>query len=188
MPDRIDDPGVDHVAAAAAAARRDEPTVKRDGSARSAPIEGVAVQRTRVYGDQRGALIPFMDLREPFWSEPVVYGYFITVRPGRIKGWGMHELQADRYFVAGAHLRVALFDGREQSPTRGNVHEIHFTPETPGLVRIPPGVWHADQNWGERDAIIVNYPTRAYDPDAPDKYRIDPHSGVIPFDWTVRDG
>ena len=25
----------------------------------------------------------------------------ITIRPGRIKGWGMHHLQHDRYWVAG---------------------------------------------------------------------------------------
>ncbi len=36
--------------------------------------------------------------------------------------------------------------------------------------------------------FVMNYPTRPYDPDVPDKYRIDPHAGVIPFDWSVRDG
>ena len=35
---------------------------------------------------------------------------------------------------------------------------------------------------------IVNFPTVAYTPDAPDKHKIDPHSGVIRFDWTLRDG
>ena len=100
----------------------------------------------------------------------------------------MHDLQTDRYFVPRGQIRVALFDGREDSPTRGAVHEVYFTPATPGLVRIPPGVWHADQNWGESDAIVTNFPTVPYDPDLPDKYRIDPHAGVIPFDWTLRDG
>jgi len=54
-------------------------------------------------------------------------------------------------------------------------------------VRIPPGVWHADQNTGDIDAVILNFPTRPYDPADPDKHRIDPHSGEIPFDWTLRD-
>ena len=66
--------------------------------------------------------------------------------------------------------------------------QVNFTVRTPGLLKIPPGVWHADENWGEDEALIVNFPTRAYDPAAPDKYRIDPHSGVIPFDWSTRDG
>jgi hypothetical protein len=44
------------------------------------------------------------------------------------------------------------------------------------------------QNWGETDARVLNFPTRPYDPAKPDKLRIDPHSGVIPFDWELRDG
>lgn len=178
----------DAVAKVAAAAHKDEPTVTRDGRARPAAVDGVVVERTAMHADNRGALIPFIDARKPFWSEPVVYAYCFTIRPGVIKGWGMHELQTDRYFVARGHVRVALFDGREDSPTRGAVHEVQFTPETPGVVCIPPGVWHADQNWGDEDAVIVNFPTRAYDPDVPDKYRIDPRAGIIPFDWTLRDG
>jgi dTDP-4-dehydrorhamnose 3,5-epimerase len=172
----------------AAAAERDRPTVTRDGKSRPAPIEGVVVERTTVHADARGSLTAFIDVREPFWSEPVVYGYCFTIRPGRIKGWGMHERQTDRYFVAGSHVRVGLFDGREDSPTRGVVHEVYFTPATPGLVAIPPGVWHADQNWGGADAMITNYPTHPFDPDVPDKQRIDPHAGVIPFDWSLPDG
>ena len=32
-----------------------------------------------------------------------------------------------------------------------------------------------------------DFPTRPYDRDNPDKYRIDPWSGEIPFDWTLKD-
>jgi hypothetical protein len=41
---------------------------------------------------------------------------------------------------------------------------------------------------GETEARIVNFPTRPYDHESPDKYRIDPHSAMIPFDWELRDG
>jgi dTDP-4-dehydrorhamnose 3,5-epimerase len=123
-----------------------------------------------------------------FWAEPVVHAYRITIRPGRIKGWGMHKLQADRYFVCGGRLRVVLYDGRTDSATQGAFDEFAFDETTPALVRIPPGVWHADQNTGDVDATIVNFPTREYDRENPDKYRVDPHSGEIPFDWTLRDG
>jgi dTDP-4-dehydrorhamnose 3,5-epimerase len=47
-------------------------------------------------------------------------------------------------------------------------------------------VWHADQNTGDRDAVLMNFPTRAYHHDNPDKYRIDPWSDEIPFDWTLK--
>jgi dTDP-4-dehydrorhamnose 3,5-epimerase len=180
--------GQDVIAAVAAAAARDVPTVTRAGEALPGPIDGVVVERVRVLADNRGTLAPFLDIRDDFWREPVVYAYLFTIRPGVIKGWGMHEHQTDRYFVASGLVRVALFDGREESPTRGNVHEVYFTPQTTGAISIPAGVWHADHNWGETDALIVNFPTRPYDPDDPDKHRIDPHAGVIPFDWSLRDG
>jgi len=141
-----------------------------------------------VRGDHRGSLFEIANFDEPFWKEPVVYAYAITVRPGRIKGWGMHKLQTDRYAILGGSVRVVLFDGRASSPTRGVIEEHQLSADSPSLLAIPPGVWHADQNWGEADAMIVNFPTRPYDRDAPDKYRIDPHSGEIPFDWSLRDG
>jgi dTDP-4-dehydrorhamnose 3,5-epimerase len=151
-------------------------------------MAGVVYERLGGHHDHRGSLMSFMDSRRPFWQEPVVYAYAITIRPGRIKGWGMHRIQHDRYCVVNGKLRVVLYDDRADSPTRGTFAQFHFTDASPGLLRIPPGVWHADQNWGDTDALIVNFPTVAYDAARPDKYRIDPHSGVIPFDWRLADG
>lgn len=181
-------PGSDPVSAAIDAAVRDQPTVDAESKELSSEIVGVEVKRLTTHADPRGALTPMLDVRDPFWGEPVVYGYRFSILPGRIKGWGMHELQTDRYFVVAGNVRVVLFDGREGSPSAGLFMEINVTDRTPGLVRIPPGVWHADQNWGDTEAHVLNFPTRPYDPDHPDKYRIDPHSDTIPFDWTVRDG
>ena len=44
-------------------------------------------------------------------------------------------------------------------------------------------MWHADQNFGSREAMIMNFPTRPYNRAHPDKHRVDPHSDAIPFDW-----
>jgi dTDP-4-dehydrorhamnose 3,5-epimerase len=174
--------------AAPPAARRDEPTVGGTDQAMARRIDGVMVRRIPGHHDSRGALFPFLDGADPFWREPIAYGYLYTVAPGRIKGWGMHRRQADRYFVAAGDLRVVLYDDREGSPDRGNFCEFYFTVNHHGLIYIPPGVWHATQNFGRTLARVVNLPTARYDPASPDKYRIDPHSGQIPFDWGLRDG
>ena len=84
-------------------------------------------------------------------------------------------------------MRIVLCDGRTTSPTYRRFAEFQFTDETPGLLCIPPGVWHADQNTGDRDAVIINFPTRPYNHDQPDKYRIDPSSDKIRFDWALKD-
>lgn len=168
-------------------ATRDAVTVDSSGRRVAPGIEGVIVEEGKWHVDHRGALAEIVNFDSPFWIEPVVYAYCFTIRPGRIKGWGMHKLQADRYFVASGKVRVVLHDGRRRSATFGQFNQLFFA-GAPALVRIPPGVWHADQNWGDRDAILVNYPTRPFNHAEPDKYRIDPHSGEIPFDWSLPDG
>jgi dTDP-4-dehydrorhamnose 3,5-epimerase len=168
-------------------AQRDAPTVTASGQ-RMARIDGVELLRLTPEPDHRGSLTEVLTAANPFWREPVVHSYLFTMRPGRIKGWGMHKRQADRYLGVRGEVRVVLFDGRTDSPTHGVYDQYFLGEELPSLLRIPPGVWHADQNVGPGEAAILNLPTVAYNPDDPDKYRIDPHSGEIPFDWNALDG
>ena len=60
------------------------------------------------------------------------------IRPGRIKGWGMHELQTDRYLVANGKIRVVLYDGRTDHESHGRIAQFFFTEATPGLLATPP--------------------------------------------------
>lgn len=168
-------------------APRDAPTINGEGRLLIA-IDGVELARLAPMVDHRGSMLEVIDVTAPFWREPIVHAYQFTILPGRIKGWGMHKLQADRYFLGAGRVRVVLYDGRADSPTHGSYAQFHFAAEAPGLLRIPPGVWHADQNTGAEEARLLNFPTRAYDRANPDKYRVDPHSGEIPFDWTLGDG
>jgi dTDP-4-dehydrorhamnose 3,5-epimerase len=178
----------DVLAAVAKAAQRDARTVDSEGKLLPPSIDGVNVKRLAAHADHRGELTALLNVRDPFWEEPVVYAYEFTINPGRIKGWGMHEKQTDRYFAGNGKIRVVLFDGREDSPTAGLLVVLHFGELSPGLVSIPPGVWHADHNWGDTKARVINFPTRPYDPGNPDKFRIDPRAGIIPFDWDLPDG
>jgi dTDP-4-dehydrorhamnose 3,5-epimerase len=167
---------------------KDAPTVDHDGRRTASGIAGVKHVTLVSHVDHRGSLTEAVNFEHDFWDEPVVYSYGVTIRPGRIKGWGMHKRQADRYFIAAGFVRVVLYDGRTESPTFRSFAEFALTQESRALLRIPPGVWHATQNWGETDAVLVNFPTRAYDREDPDKYRIDPASATIPFDWSLPDG
>jgi len=166
---------------------RDVPTIGAEGRQRT-QLEGVVVAPGIVHADHRGTLMETINFDDDFWEEPVVYAYSFTVAPGRIKGWGMHKLQTDRYAILAGGIRVVLYDGRPDSSTFQRFAEFYFSDEAPGFLRIPPGVWHADQNIGEASCRVINFPTRPYDRDTPDKYRIDPASGEIPFDFTLRDG
>jgi dTDP-4-dehydrorhamnose 3,5-epimerase len=47
-------------------------------------------------------------------------------------------------------------------------------------MNIPAGVWHADRNIGDKDAVVVNFPTIQYDHADPDKYRLPLDTDQIP--------
>jgi hypothetical protein len=48
------------------------------------------------------------------------------------------------------------------------------------IVNVPINVWHADHNIGDRDAVVVNFPTTPYDHAAPDKWRLPIDTPLIP--------
>ena len=169
-------------------AARDRAMVLPDGRRIDVGIEGVVVERLPRHVDHRGSLIELLNFEMPFWYEPIVHCEFVVTSPGRIKGWGMHKLGHDRYFMGSGKTRIVLYDGRVRSPTFENFGELYFSDESPGLLRIPAGVWHANQNWGDTDAQFLIFNTRPYDHAHPDKYRLDPLDGPIKFDWSLRDG
>src|SRR5450631_2758553 len=90
-------------------ATADEPTVDGAGRRLATGIEGVVYGRAVSHVDHRGSLTEAVNFDDDFWDEPVVYSYLVTISPCRIKGWGMHRKQADRYFVCQGKIRVVLY-------------------------------------------------------------------------------
>lgn len=80
-----------------------------------------------------------------------------------------------------------LYDGRENSPTRGVINEVHLGDARPALIVIPIGVWHGLQNLGACDARVLNFPTVAYNYKDPDHWRLPYDTSEIPYKWTSSD-
>lgn len=119
-----------------------------------------------------------LGLYDTAWAahdEPLVYTHAFTILPGRAKGWGRHEHHDDRYALLSGSIEIALCDMRMGSATRGAGVIIPVHDGDRQLVVIPRGVWHATRNVGETEAIVVDFPTRPYCHEAPDKY-------VLPLD------
>lgn len=79
-----------------------------------------------------------------------------------IKGWAVHHQQVDRYFFYSGSLKLVLYDARESSPTRGMINELYFSEANRSLVAVPPGVYHAVENVGTTDALMINFPSEPY--------------------------
>jgi dTDP-4-dehydrorhamnose 3,5-epimerase len=151
------------------------------------PIEGVVVHPLRVVPDERGRLMEIMRRDDPFFSG---FGqvYLSTVYPGVVKAWHYHRVQEDRFTCIRGMVKAVLYDDRKDSPTRGALNEIFLGEHKPCLVVIPAGVYHGWKCISEYEAYVINVPSEPYNRSNPDEFRVDPHSGEIPYDWSRKDG
>jgi dTDP-4-dehydrorhamnose 3,5-epimerase len=150
-------------------------------------IDGVEVRRSKVLCDERGRLGEIMRADDP-WFKKFGQVYFTTTYPGVVKGWHFHKRQTDHIYVTRGSVKIALYDDRKESPTRGVVNEVYLGEHCPGMVRVPPGIQHGWMAVGQTEAFIVNLVSEMYDYASPDEFRTHPHDNAIPYDWTAKDG
>lgn len=167
-----------------ASARKDGPQVTSDWQKVAATIDGVSVREVLHVPRDHGVIT---EIYRPEWDSsglPVVHIYQSRLFPGAIGAWSCHAKTVDRLFINQGHVKLVLFDGREESTTFGRVMELHVGDARPAFVVLPIGIWHGLQNLGSTDALMVNIPSRAYDYDDPDHYRLPYDSPEIPYSWT----
>lgn len=167
---------------------RDQQTVSSDGQSVASRIAGVTVRMATTLPDERGELCEIYNPAWGFSDAPLVYVYQVAIRPGRVKGWVVHYEQDDRLFISTGVFKIVLYDGRLDSPTHGQINVLHLGERNRGLLLIPRGVYHAMQNIGQTEAIFLNMPTRAYQHEKPDKYRLPLDTDLIPYRFDDRLG
>jgi dTDP-4-dehydrorhamnose 3,5-epimerase len=167
-------------------ARKDSQLVTKDWQTIQQPIDGIVVREVLHVPRDHGIIT---EVFRPEWDPtglPIVHIYQSRLFPGAIGAWSCHAETIDRLFVNQGHLKVVLYDGREGSKTEGKVMEMFAGDSRPCFVVIPSGIWHGLQNLGSSDALIINCPTKAYDYEDPDHYRLPYDSPEIPYQWTTR--
>lgn len=148
-------------------------------------IEGVAVYPLRQIPDERGKIMHMLRCDAEHFEK---FGeiYFSVVNPGVVKGWHLHKKMVLNYAVVSGMIKLALYDDRKGSKTRGQVQEIFLGEDNYCLVRIPALVWNGFKGIGKRPAIVANCATIPHDPK--EIVRIDPFKNDIPYDWTLKHG
>ncbi len=146
-------------------------------------IEGVVIQSAVTHVDDRGTLCEIQGPHRAIHPAPIVSVYQFTIRPGMIKGWHVHRLHDDRIFLSQGHLKIVLYDDRQESPTYGIVNEIYRSELDRTVMVIPAHVYHAHQNIGTADALLISMPTRPYQHDDPDVYRLPVDTSQIPYSF-----
>ena len=144
-------------------------------------IEGVEVKESVVHRDGRGFFCEIIMRSDDFFQGRFGQLSHSMAHKGVFKAWHMHKKQTDWMYVATGDIKLALYDTRKDSKTKGRLQEM-LIGETHGhkVIKIPPGVAHGYK--------IINGPMhivyvtdREYDPG--DELRISHDDPEIGYDW-----
>jgi dTDP-4-dehydrorhamnose 3,5-epimerase len=146
-------------------------------------IEGVILRRLITKRDSRGDLTVLLSGHYvPGFSTPHIY--HVSAKAGSVRAWVYHRWQSDQLAYTNGAFRVVLYDLRPGSKTKGLLNVLDIGAANPVQLTIPPYVIHGVQNIGTSDAYFINMPTKAYDPNRPDKARIPKDHPGIPYQFT----
>jgi dTDP-4-dehydrorhamnose 3,5-epimerase len=143
-------------------------------------INGVKIKKLKPTHDERGYLMKIFRSDEKIFTK---FGqvYITTTHPGVVKAWHYYKKQTDNFAVVRAPSKVALFDNREDSPTKGMINEFITGSDNPLLIQIPKMVYHGLKCISKEDTMVINIPTQTYNYKDPDEFRIDPLHSDIPY-------
>ena len=161
--------------------------VDGDGNLHSPRVAGVEFRPTRPVPHEDGHVT---EVARASWAQiasPIVQVHITTTLAGRVRAWGLHQRSADRLFVVSGLVKLVVFDGRRDSATLGLWNEFVVSERNPGLLIVPPNLYHGWKNIGNGEAVIINMPARLYDygqPDALDLPWDSPAAReLIPYVW-----
>ena len=161
--------------------------VDATGGLRQDSIDGLRFRPVRPVPHEDGTVA---EVARANWAEidlPIVQVHITTTLPGRVRAWGLHQFSTDRLFVVDGLVSIVVYDGREESSTFRCLNEFRVSDRNPGLLVIPPNLYHGWENIGTDEAFIINMPSNTYDYTTPDAldlpYDSTAAETVIPFRW-----
>jgi len=145
-------------------------------------IEGVLLLPRACFQDHRGRVLRMVRTDDPDFAG---FGevYFSTVRHGEVKGWKLHTRMVLTLAAPMGEVLFVLYDGRQDSPTRGVVQTQTLGTGPHRLLRIPPGVWFGFQGAGPGESLVANCASIPHDPR--ESVSLPPGTPEIPYRWSV---
>ncbi|MCA9291671.1 MAG: hypothetical protein KDA25_11130 [Phycisphaerales bacterium] len=107
---------------------------------------------------------------------------FSAQYPGVVKAWHRHRHQTDFWMCVTGNLKAGVY--REDD---GAAWCVVIGEKRPGVLVIPPTLWHGATPVGPTTAGLLYYVTRAYDARQPDEERRS-WDGIEGFPWEARHG
>lgn len=141
-------------------------------------LEPIFVPST-LYADDRGW--SYMNQMQGILS-PQGQVNFSVQYPGVIKAWHRHDVQTDFWMCLTGHMKAGIYRESDGAAWLQIVGE-----KRPGVLVIPPPLWHGVATVGDVSAGLLYYVTHSYNPAKPDEFRR-AHDSVEGFPWHVRHG
>lgn len=150
---------------------------------RKTKIDGVVVVPLVAHADDRGYLIEILREVDPHFTRFGQVYLVGNMTRGTIRAFHKHNVLWDWFFISHGSAKFALRDDRPDSPTYEQMDSVVVTSRNPGLVVVPPGVYHGWMSL-EDDTQLVSIGSEVYNRQNPDEVRVPPDSWG--FDWTVK--
>lgn len=107
---------------------------------------------------------------------------YSVMYPDVIKAWHRHAKQTDFWICLTGCLKVGIHRQEDDSAWLTVIGE-----KKPGVLIIPPPLWHGAATVGQGNAGLLYYVTHAYDANSPDEERR-AYDEPADFPWGTRHG
>lgn len=131
------------------------------------------------FADDRGW--SYMNLLNGVMSDQGQINYSVQY-PGVVKAWHRHDRQTDFWICLQGHLKVGAYRDADHTAWM-----IVAGEKRPGVLIIPPPLWHGAACVGPEPAGLLYYVTQTYDHEQPDEHRR-AWDSVPGFPWAARNG
>lgn len=146
-------------------------------------IDGVVIKQLATHPDERGLFRELIRHTDEFFEEGFAQLSHSVMYPGVAKAWHIHKTQVDWWYVPVGNLKLAMFDMRENSPTKGELQEVFMGEHYPEkIVKIPAGVAHGCKVLGGVTHLLY-VTSSTYD--RAEEGRIPHDDPNIGYDWTA---
>ncbi len=135
-------------------------------------IDGVKLIHLVTRVDDRGDLVE--NWRKSWNLLPCDVNQVYVVHDARrdiIRAYHKHDKLWDLFSIINGSAKFCLGDDREESPSYKITDEVILGVRKPGLLIVPPGVYHGWMSL-EDNTILLSIASHEYNRDKPDEYRI----------------
>lgn len=164
--------------------KKDSQSSDANWTVRKSPIQGVLFRESKNVMTERAVVRECYRKDWALHDREIKHIIAVSSWPRQITGWHKHLIQTDHVFVVKGTFKGVLFDDRDESPTRGEIQVIQLSDMRPGVLVIPPGIWHAFENLTMEPATLLNYFDREYQYDDPDEYKLPFDTPDIPYSFS----